>query len=95
MKVENDVFVKALLHEAIFLATQWHFKLPSATFVVCKITFCRSHNNLRISKILQEPALSFSLKFTLQVARKDCLKAQVVYFCVQLYLGKGLLKAVK
>ena len=33
----------------------------------------RSHNVLHMSKVLQERAISFTPKFALQVARKDCL----------------------
>ena len=32
------------------------------------------HNNLRMSKVLQEPTISFSPKFALQIARKICLR---------------------
>ena len=44
------------------------------TGLVCKIIICcRSHNNLHISKILQEPVISFSPKFAVQVARNNGL----------------------
>ena len=35
--------------------------------------YCRSHNNLHISEIQKKPAISFSPKFALQVARINCL----------------------
>ena len=37
------------------------------------------YNNLHMSTILQEPAITFSPKFVLQVARKNCLVIQHLY----------------
>ena len=49
-------------------------KSPPVTLLVCKIIRLQViQNNLHMSTILQEPEISFSPKFALQVARTNCL----------------------
>ena len=67
-------------------ATQGRFKLHFTREIAsCNASSLQnnptadSYNNLHMSTILQEPAISFSPKFAFQVARKNCLVLKNCY----------------